>query len=144
MTSLITEEEQKVQEKELHDDFLTGSWMPLLFLGMFIISIVGNFVFDGRWMTIIMNHLFGLGIVGLFACLTGLIARKKGKDHRKAFFTGTLLPIFLGIAVFILVYISADMIYCGGGIVLLASILIVITYSLTKKEMPVSSTSKAG
>ena len=141
MTALITEEEQKVQEKGLHDGFPIENRMPLLFLGMLIISIVGFFAFEGRWMTIIINHLGGLSIVGLFACLTGFIAKKKGKDHRKAFFIGVLLPIFLGIAVFILVFFSTDMIYCGGGIVLLTSLLIIIAYSFTKKEKSVSSAS---
>ncbi|MFC1724613.1 hypothetical protein ACFL4T_03230 [candidate division KSB1 bacterium] len=134
MTTLKTEEKQNVQEKEPRDGFPIGSRMPLLFLGMLIISIAGNFVFRDHWVEVIINHLGGLSIVGLFACLAGFIAKKKGNDYSKAFLLGFFLPIVLGIVAFSLAFFSADMIYCGGGVVLAASLLIVIIYSFTKKR----------
>ncbi len=135
MTAFKTEEKQNVQEKETRDGYSIESRIPLLFLGMLIISIIVRYFASGiHWAEVVFNHLFGLSIVGLFACLAGFIAKKKGRNYRKAFLLGFFVPIILGVTAFFLALFLTDMIYCGGGVILLASLLIVIFYSFTRKR----------
>jgi hypothetical protein len=108
--------------------------IPLLFLGMLIMSIIGSLAVDDHWVEVVFNHLGGLGVVGLLACLAAYIAHKKGRDPRRAFVLGILPPIVLGAVVVFLVFILADVVYCGGGVILAAAITVIIGYSCIKKK----------
>jgi len=125
---------QKLHKEKPDNKLQMRGRMPLLFLGMLIISVAGYLVFTERWANIITNHLGGLGITGLLACLTGFIAKKKGYNHRNAFLVGLFLPIVLGCVAVVLVYFSSGFLYCGGGVILAASLVIIIIYSLFKKK----------
>jgi hypothetical protein len=107
---------------------------PLLFLGMLVMSIIGSYAVEVHWGEIVVNHLGGLGVVGLLACLAAYIAKKKGRDHRRAFWLGILPPVVLGAVTVILVYFLADTVYCGGGVILAAAIAIIIGYACLKKK----------
>ena len=131
MTTLKTGERHSDYEKRLSNDFPMERKMPLLFLGMLIISIVGYFEFKDHWVGVFTNHLGGLGIIGLFASLSGIIAKKKGYNYRKVFVLSFILPIILGLDVSFMLFFLAGVEYCGGGVVLAAA-LIAIIYSIIK------------
>lgn len=111
------------------DSGRVGQRLPLVFLGMLIVGTIVTFVFDVRWVEAVANHLGARGIVGLLACLAAYIARKKGRDPRKAFALGSLLPIALGVITVILVYFGTNVVYCGGGVVLASALLVIIGYA---------------
>lgn len=134
MEELTSEEKQNVHKEKPNNTVQMESRIPLLFLGMLIISVAGYFVSSVRWVNIITNHLGGLGITGLLACLTGFIAKKKGYNHSRAFLVGLFFPIVLGFIAVVLVYFSSGFLYCGGGVILAASLVIIIIYSLIKKK----------
>jgi hypothetical protein len=135
MIAVKTEEKHSDQEKRLRDDFPIEGSMPLLFLGMVIISIFGYFEFGGHWMEIITNHLGGLGVIGLFACLSGFIAKKKGHNYQKVFLLSFILPIILGFDVSFILFFLADMECCGGGVVLATSLLAIIYSSIKPRNV---------
>jgi hypothetical protein len=107
---------------------------PLLSLGFLVVGILGSFVAQNRWADVAFNHLGGLGIVGLMASLTAFVAGWKGRDQRTAFILGTLLPITLGVLTAGAVFFLTGFMYCGGGVVLLTSIVLVIVYSLIRRR----------
>ena len=113
---------------------LKPSRLALVFLTLLIICTIGTFTLEGRLIKAVVNHLGGLAIVGLFACLTAYVAYKKGRDQRKALVIGLLLPIILGAVTVLLVYLSTGHVYCGGGVVLLASPIIIIIYACLRKK----------
>jgi len=75
----------------------TEGRIPLLFLGMLIVSVVGSLAVENHWLEVVFNHLGGLGVVGLLACLAAYTAGKKGLDRRRAFFLGLVFPVVLGV-----------------------------------------------
>jgi hypothetical protein len=97
-------------------------------------SIISHFVFEGRWPEVIINHFGGLAVVGLLACLASFIAKKKGRDYRRAFVLSSVLPVVLGIGVVVLAYFLADVVYCGGGVILAAASITVATYSCLRRK----------
>lgn len=108
--------------------------LPLLFLGLLIVGTAGTLLSDARGVEAVANHLGGLGVVGLLACLAAYIAGKKGRDPRRAFLMGSVLPIALGFVATILVYFTTRFVYCGGGVILLSAILVIIGYSCLRKR----------
>ena len=134
MEELTSEEKQNVHKEKPNNTVQMESRIPLLFLGMLIISVAVYFVFSVRWINIITNHLGGLGITGLFACLSGFIAKKKGYNYRRLFLVALIIPIFLGVVALVAVYFSSGFLYCGGGVILAASLVILIIYSFLKKK----------
>ena len=134
MNELNTEEKSNVQKNETNDRRHLESKIPLIFLGILIISIISHLIFNYHWAEIIFNHLAGLGIVGLMACLAAFIAKKKAQNYRKAFLITFFLPIILGVIAVVLVFYLTGFKYCGGGVILAAGIVIVIYYSLVKKR----------
>ena len=112
----------------------SGSRLPLAFLGMLIVGIAGALFFDARWVEGVANHLGGLGVVGLLACLATYVAKKKGRDPGTAFLLGSLLPIILGIIAALLVYFTTGFVYCGGGVILLSAITVIISYSCLRRR----------
>lgn len=111
----------------------SGSRLPLVFLGMLIVGTAGRLTLDGRWVEAVANHLAGLGVVGLLACLAAYIAKKKRRDPRTAFLWGSLLPIVLGIIAVIVVHFTTGYVYCGGGVILAASLLVIVVYACVRK-----------
>jgi hypothetical protein len=112
--------------------------IPLLFLGMLILGTIGSFAVDDHWVEVVANHLGGLGVVGLLACLAAYIARKRGRNHRRAFVLGILPPIALGVIAVILVMTLTEHVYCGGGVILAAALAVVIGYTCLKKKQVAS------
>lgn len=129
-----TEARPSAREKGSGDRIRTENRIPLLFLGMLIVSIVGSLAVEQYWMEVVLNHMGGLGVVGLLACLAAYIAKKKGRDHRRAFVLGILPPVVLGAVAVFLVYVLADTVYCGGGVILAAAIAVIVSYSCLKKR----------
>jgi hypothetical protein len=102
--------------------------MPLIFLLLLIVSIIGYFFSKNHWIEFTFAHLGGLFILGIIGYWSGIIAMKKGYDYWKAFLMGFFLPIIFGLmAVFLSTSIS-----CGGSISLAVAVLIVLIYSLVK------------
>jgi hypothetical protein len=77
---------------------------------MLIVGTIGSFAIENRWADAVSNHLGGLGVVGL------------------------LLPVTLGALAVFLVILLSDFVYCGGGVILLSSMLIIIGYSCLRKR----------
>lgn len=101
---------------------------------MLIIGTIGSLAVDDHWVEIIANHLGGLGVVGLLASLAAYIAKKKGRNPRRAYLVGILPPYVLGALAVILVMISTDQVYCGGGVILAAAIAVILGYACLKKK----------
>ena len=110
--------------------------LALLFLALLIICAIATFSVEGRLAKAVANHLGGLAVVGLLTCLTTYIAYKKGRDQRRAFILGMLLPIVLGAAAALLVFLLTGYIYCGGGVVLLASLIVMAVFACLRKRDP--------
>ena len=108
----------------------------LLFLALLIVCAIATFTVEGRLVKAVANHLGALAIVGLLAYLTMFIAYKKGRNQRRAFVMGMLLPIILGAVAAWLVYLSTGYLYCGGGVVLLAALVIIAVYACLRKLKP--------
>ena len=127
----------KTDENQRPD--LTGSFscrkrLAFIFLGLLAISIIAYFLLRNHWAIIITNHVGGLGIIGLFACLTAYIAKRKAYNYTKAFKLSFFLPIILGLITAIIFSLGKDFIYCGGGVSLLVSLIIPIVYLLINKK----------
>jgi len=108
--------------------------LALLFLILLIICAIATFTFEDRLVKAVVNHLGALAVVGLLACLTGYIAYKKRRDHRKAFQLSMLLPVILGAIAVLLVFLSTGVVYCGGGVVLLAALIIIAVYACLRRK----------
>jgi len=106
--------------------------MPLLFLGLLIIGVIGYFALRNLGIDFIFAHVGGFGIIGLFGCLAGIISKKKGYDYWQAFLLGLFLPLILGFIAVLLIFPPDPELACGGSVSLGASILIVIFYSFAK------------
>ena len=116
-------------------DLLTpGFILPLLSMILILIGVIAYFVFNNNWVQISAYHLGALGITGLFAYITAYIAARKGYNFQKVFLFTFFLPIILGIITVIIVSFFTDFIYCGGGVVLAVSIVLVLIYSFLKKK----------
>lgn len=110
--------------------------LPLLFTGILMASVIGYLTMRQLWIGFIFAHLGGLSIVGLFACLAGVLARRKNYSYRKAFFIGLCLPVILGFAGVLVIFPPNPDLACGGSASLGASLLIVLFYAaLRKKEV---------
>lgn len=126
MVELNAKQNQNYQKKEPSNDNPIEKKIPLLFLLVLIISIVGYFSSYIHWVEYTFAHIGGLSIVGLAGCCAGVIAKKKGYGYWKAFLIAFFLPIILGfIAGFLFQPIA-----CGGSVSLAVAVLIVIIYSL--------------
>jgi uncharacterized membrane protein len=80
----------------------------------------------------------GLAIVGLLACLAGFIAKKKRRNYKRAFVLSVVVPVILGGVSVVLAYALAGIVYCGGGVILAAALIMITVYScLMKKPLPV-------
>jgi hypothetical protein len=108
----------------------------LISLALLIVCIIATFTSEGRVTKAVANHLGALAIVGLLAYLTMYIAYKKGRNQRRAFVLGMLLPVALGAVAAWLVYLSTGYVYCGGGVVLLAALVIILLYACLRKRKP--------
>ena len=51
----------------------------MIFVGLFIISVISYFVIKTPWIIIVTNHLGALGLTGLFAILAAKLATRKNK-----------------------------------------------------------------
>ena len=114
--------------------FTPGFMLPLLSLILIIICVIVYFVFNNHWVQISAYHLGALGITGLFAYLAAYIATRKGYNFQNVLLFTFFLPIVLGILAVIIVSFFTDFLYCGGGVVLAGSIVLVLIYSFLKKK----------
>ncbi len=122
------------QRQDLKGAYGYRKRLAFLFLAFLVISVIAYFLLRGHWTFIITNHLGGLGIIGLFACLTGYIAIRKGLNYTTAFRLSFFLPIILGLITAFIFSLGKDFIYCGGGISLLVSLIIPIIYLFINKR----------
>jgi hypothetical protein len=130
MVALKTEE--KVQKKEAGIGITIEKMMPLLFLGLLIIGVIGYFALRNLSIDFIFAHVGGFGIIGLFGCLAGIISKKKGYDYWQAFLLGLVLPVILGFIAVLVIFPPDPELACGGSVSLGAAILIVIFYTFAK------------
>lgn len=101
------------------------------------IGLIGYFIFWNHWTRYIFAHIGALGIIGLFACLAGLIAQKKGLNYRKAVFFSFFPSIFFGVIAVYLVEPPRENglpSSCGGVVSLGVAIIVVIIYLIAKKR----------
>ncbi len=134
MTGSTGEMREDLQDRGPASRNRYGGRLAAAFLGLLLVGAAGSFVFDARWVEAVTNHMAGLGIVGLLACLASYIAGKKGRDPGRAFWLGFLLPIALGFVAVVLVYMTTRFVYCGGGVILLSALLVIIGYSCLRKK----------
>lgn len=111
-----------------------ASRLPLVFGGLLLVGVVGVLAYDTRWVEAVANHLWGLGTLGLLGCLAARIAKKKGRDYRRAFLLGSLLPIVLGTLAALGVYLATRFVYCGGGVALLSAVVVILGYACLRIE----------
>ena len=109
----------------------------LLSIITLIFGLIGYFIFWNHWIRIIFAHIGALGIIGLFACLTGAIAEKKGLNYRNAVLLGFFPSIFIGIIADYLVDPPGE--YglpssCGGVVSLGVALIVVVIYLIAKKR----------
>jgi len=123
---------------DLRRGFRVERAAPLLFLAMLIVGAFGSYSLVNRWTDVAFNHIWGLGVVGMLASLSGYIGKKKGRSFTKALAVGTALPYALGALVVVVVYFRSGLVYCGGGVVLLSAILIVIGHACLRKSPVIS------
>ena len=124
-----------VQIKESTNNFSSRKKILLvIFLGCVLISVLGHFVINNHSIIIITNHLGGIGIIGLLAYLTALIATWKGYNSKKVFLISFFLPVLLGLIAVVIISLITNYIYCGGGVSLATSFILVIIYSIIKKK----------
>ena len=102
--------------------------------GALTVSVMAHFILDYNWLKIVTNHIGGLGIAGLFACLSGFLAGRKGYDLQKTFYAALFIPVVLGIITVIIISIKFGFTYCGGGIILLASGIFAIVSLFLKRK----------
>ncbi|MFC1572306.1 hypothetical protein ACFL6M_01785 [Candidatus Eisenbacteria bacterium] len=110
------------------------SRIPLLFLALLIVSTIGCFVFRDHWAEVIVFHAGGLAIVGLLASLAGFIAKKKGRDYGRAVLWSIAIPVTLGVCAVALVYVVMDFVYCGGGVILAAALIMIAVQSCLRRR----------
>ncbi len=102
-----------------------------------ISGLIGYFTFWNHWIRYIFVHIGAMGIIGLFACLAGTIAVRKGLSYKKAVLIGFFPPIILGI---IAVYLvdppreSGLPSSCGGVVSLGVALMVVIIYFVAKER----------
>ena len=102
-----------------------------------IIGLIGYFTFWNHWIRYIFTHVGALGIIGFFACLAGVIAKKKKFNYRKAVLLGFFPSIFLGVIADYLIDLPRENglpSSCGGVVSLCVAIIVVIIYLLVKKR----------
>lgn len=102
-----------------------------------IFGLIGYFTFWNHWIRYIFAHIGALGIIGLFACLAGAIAERKGLSYKKAVLIGFFPPIILGIIADYLVdppregWLPSS---CGGIVSLGVALIVVIIHFFAKKR----------
>ncbi len=106
----------------------------LIFSVVLVIGIFGYFSFYNILSDYIFAHVGGLGILGLFAGLSGIIAKKKSCKYRKTFMLSFFLSVILGIIAVVLVFLSQGIMYCGGSVSLAVALLILIIVLLKKRN----------
>ncbi len=124
-------------EPQENHGWLTANRITLISLGLLIVGTAGYFSLRGYWFFYLFAHAGALGVMGLLGVAAGSIARKKGYDFTKAFYTGFVIPIVLGlIAVFVVRYAGGEgtPFYCGGSVSLAAAILIIVGYLLVRRK----------
>ncbi len=106
-----------------------------------ILGILGYFIFFDHWLRYILVHIGALGVIGLFACLTGAIAAKKGLNYKKAVLLGFFSPILIGIIADYLIDPPRENglpSSCGGIVSLGVALIVVIIYYIIKKTEKVT------
>ena len=106
----------------------------LIFSVVLVIGIIGYFSFHNTLSEYIFAHVGGLGILGLFAGLSGIIAKKKSRNYWKTFMLSFFLSIILGIIAVVLVFLSQGIMYCGGSVSLAVAVIILIIVLLRRNS----------
>jgi hypothetical protein len=134
MSELKTGGKHRADKDGSKDGVYSERRLPLLFLGLLIISVIGYLTIRNLWVGFMFAHLGGFSIMGLFACLAGIIARKKNYSYRKAFLLGLFLPIILGLVGVLVIFPPNPELACGGSASLGTALLVVVFYSALKKK----------
>jgi len=122
------------QEKIPFEPISVSKKVFLIFAVVLLIGIIGFLSFGHTLTGHIFAHVGGLGILGLFAGLSGIIARGKNYNYHKTFLLSFLLPIMLGLLVVGLVFLSQGIVYCGGSVSLAVAIIILIIVLFRKRK----------
>ena len=130
MVALKIRDKRNIQNKKSGNGIKMEIRILVLFLGLFVICIIGYFVFHDHSIRFVFAHLGGLGIIGLLGCLTGIIAKMKGYSYWQAFLFGLIIPIFFGVLAVLLFEPSS----CGGSTSLGVALLILIIYTIIKRR----------
>lgn len=102
-----------------------------------VFGLIGYFIFWSHWIRYVFVHIGALGIIGLFACLTGTIAEKKGLNYRNAVFIGFFPSILIGIIADYLIDTPRENglpSTCGGLASLSVALIVVILYLMAKER----------
>ena len=97
--------------------------------GLMIVGTAGFFAFRNSLTGQLSAHAGALGLIGVFAWVTGLIARKRGFRYWTAFSIGLALPIVLGVGAVLLWVFAGRPLACGGVVSLSVAILTIVGYS---------------
>ena len=117
---------------------LKDTKLLLLFLGLLIVGIAGFFTFRNTITGLISAHLGALGLIGIFACIAGFIARKKGLNYWRAIAITIVSPIVMGFVFVLAIYFfgkESQQLICGGSVSLAIAILICISYLFAKTKI---------
>ena len=108
-----------------------------LFCGLMIAGTAGYLLYKNLLAGYIFAHAGALGLIGIIACFTGIIARKKGLNFWKTLAVGLILPIILGIGFVLITYYTGEQgapMVCGGAVSLAVAILTLISFTLVRKK----------
>jgi len=137
MNKLQTEKKQIVQKSRTNSKMTFAKKIFLLSIITLVFGLIGYFIFWNHWIRYIFVHIGALGIIGLFACLTGAIAEKKGLNYKNAVLLGFFPSIFIGIIADYLVDPPRENglpSSCGGVVSLGVAIIVVIIYLISKER----------
>ena len=117
----------------------TGTKKKLFLFSLIMLTFgsMGYFTFGDHWMRYFFAHLGALGVIGLFSCLAGSIAARKGFSYKRAVLSGFFSPIILGIiAAYLIDPPKKEWVpsVCGGAVSLGVALMVVIIYFALKER----------
>jgi hypothetical protein len=113
-------------------------------LGLIIIGFGSGYALGEGWLSFVLYHIGGLGAVGLLACTSAAIARKKGYSYWRAWLLAMLLPVFSGLiaAYFVPPGVKENRpAACGGSVSLALGLIIIAVWAFMRRRRLVAELS---
>ena len=129
---------QKLKDSTHRGPASSTRTLLLLSLACLIIGTAGYFALPRDvWAFYLSAHLGALGVLGLFGVAAGALAKRRGRPFWPAFYLGSVLPAAAGLVAVFAYFLRADgHLYCGGSVCLLVAIVVVLAYSLVRRNAP--------